>query len=86
MAKKVLFSVRRDGEGLKAIPVSNIKEFAIRNVSEWSSASKTEWLDYYNYGYYYVSVAYTICTGSHAIVFTADSESDCIDFINSIYE
>lgn len=84
--KDVLFSVTMGDEPLKAVPVSNIKEFTVGDVEGWSPEAKREWLEDYNYGYYFVRVAYTICTGCHEIVFTSDSKSDCIDFIYSIYE
>ena len=73
---KVVWSLDKD----VAIPVENIKSFEIDTIDEWGEQSIASW----DGGRYYVRANFTICTGTHVNVFTADTKEECIDFIEKI--
>lgn len=73
-----------DYKKITAIPVSNISCFEIETTDEWRKGPREDWKEIWEGKRYYVIARYTICTGTSAIVFTADTKEKCIDFIENI--
>lgn len=71
--KKIVWNLEEN----KAIPIDNIKCLEIINTAEYADKKLSD---------FSVVASYTICTGEREVIFTADRETDCFDFVNDLYK